>query len=369
MKHSSIFFLIIGLLVFAGGLVYLARRTAFCLGIRPTWLYVGYAIVFLASFKLMWQARMPFAAKPAGHWLCVAATVVVGLLLCLLVAFLLTDIVQLFAHFRPYVFGTIVLTLTFLLFAGGTWNAARPRLKTMALTIDKLHTPVRVVQLTDIHLGQFRGRKHLERLVDMTNSAKPDIVVITGDLFDAYYNFSEATLEPLKRVKAPVYFVEGNHDIYVDSPRIKEMLRHTGVRVLENEVVTEHGIQIVGLDYLAADEHTEDQMHVPERPETIRSVLANMQLDSTLATIGLHHNPVGAEYFAAAGTDLYLAGHTHGGQFYPLVWINDWEFAYNRGLYRCGKMYVYVSCGSGTTGPVLRIGTRPEVTLFVLNGQ
>ncbi|MCI7575379.1 MAG: hypothetical protein MSS82_01115 [Bacteroidales bacterium] len=62
-------------------------------------------------------------------------------------------------------------------------------------------------------------------------------------------------------------------------------------------------------------------------------------------------------------TDIHL------GQFYPLIWINDWEFAYNRGLYRCGKMYVYVSCGSGTTGPVLRIGTRPEVTLFVLNGQ
>jgi hypothetical protein len=65
-----------------------------------------------------------------------------------------------------------------------------------------------------------------------------------------------------------------------------------------------------------------------------------------------------------AGVDLYLAGHTHGGQLYPLIWVNDRVFQFNRGLYHFGNMQVYTSCGSGTFGPPMRIGTRSEVTVL-----
>ena len=75
---------------------------------------------------------------------------------------------------------------------------------------------------------------------------------------------------------------------------------------------------------------------------------------------------VGARYMAEAGADLFLAGHTHGGQFFPLTLINDRAFEYNRGLYRCGDMAVYVSCGSGTFGLPIRIGTDSEITLLHL---
>ncbi|MCM1035232.1 MAG: metallophosphoesterase [Paludibacter sp.] len=360
------FYLFIGLLVFILGVVYLARRTAFCFGVRPMWFYVGYTAVFLLSFTLMWLARLPFAAHVFTHMVCVVATSLVTLLMCLLVGFLFTDILHCFVRFTPRMFSVLVGVLTLGLFLYGTCNAALPRVKTVSLQLSEMSAPLRLVQLTDVHIGQFRGQRHLQHLVDVTNSLQPDIVVITGDLFDAWYNCSENTLQPLAQLQAPVYFVEGNHDIYVDSPRIKQMLRKVGVRVLENEVVVEHGVQLIGLDYLAADRNTKDNMHVPERNETIQSVLASLFVDKDMPAIGLHHNPVGAQYFEAAGVELYLAGHTHGGQFYPLVWLNDRGFVYNRGLDKYKNMYVYVSCGSGTTGPAFRIGTSPEITLFLL---
>ncbi|MBQ6789855.1 MAG: metallophosphoesterase, partial [Paludibacteraceae bacterium] len=80
----------------------------------------------------------------------------------------------------------------------------------------------------------------------------------------------------------------------------------------------------------------------------------------------LHHSPVGAKYIEAAGADLFLAGHTHGGQFFPVTLINDRLFEYNRGLYHRDRMAVYVSCGSGTFGLPLRIGSDSEVTLLHL---
>jgi predicted MPP superfamily phosphohydrolase len=170
----------------------------------------------------------------------------------------------------------------------------------------------------------------------------------------------------LKQLRAPVYFVDGNHDGYVNADSVKELLRQAGVHVLETEVVEDFGLQIVGLDYMKADDADANSMHAPVGDVTISSFCDTFRASDSLPVVLLHHNPCGGQYLEKAGVDLYLAGHTHGGQLFPLTLINNRVFQFNKGLYQFGKMQVYTSCGTGTFGPPMRLGTRSELTVLEL---
>ncbi len=360
------FMFLIASVVILLAIFYLAQRVAWVTTVSPFICGIVLFIAFLFSFVLTFMARLPFMEHCILHGISFVAGYLFGFLFCLLVACLSVDIIHLFVHLSSRTWGISAFSVALILAIWGMGFSMQPKIKHITLPIANSTQPTTIVHLTDIHLGQMRGKRNLQTIVDKTNAQTPDIVVITGDLYDASYNLNSETLAPLRELKAPVYFVEGNHDIYVDSPRIKQLLREVGVRVLENEVVIEHGIQLIGLDYLRADEHTPDKMHVPTKPETIQSVLNRLPIDTALPTVALHHNPIGAEYFAQHGVDLYLAGHTHGGQFYPLIWINDIGFQYNRGLYKHDDMYVYVSPGTGATAMPLRLGEPAEITVITL---
>ncbi|MBR1576286.1 MAG: metallophosphoesterase [Bacteroidales bacterium] len=356
-----LFFTIIGMAVW-----YVASRTAWLLGIRPLGCYIGYGLALVLSLSAMGMYAAPFTAGPVLHLLTVFFCYLCAVLLMLLLAFLTVDLVHLAVPFSKTVFGLSVLVLTAGVSAYGFIHAASPKLKEVTIGLPHLEREVTAVQLTDVHLGHFRGRKHLQKLVDMVDAAEPEMVFFTGDFVESWYHCSEEVIAPMREIKAPVFFVDGNHDTYVDVGFVKDLCRRAGIRVLENETVEYAGLQIVGLDYMVADENARDDMHAAKGDETIRSAMPKMGVKDSLATVVLHHSPVGAGYMAAAGADLFLAGHTHGGQFFPLTLINDRLFEYNRGLYHRDGMAVYVSCGSGTFGLPLRIGTDSEVTLLHL---
>ena len=205
----------------------------------------------------------------------------------------------------------------------------------------------------------------MQKLVNLVNEAKPDIIFFTGDCFESWYNFNAQTLEPFAQLNAPIYFVEGNHDGYVNNKQAKQLLREAGVHVLENEVTTDKGLCIVGLEYMSADTKSTNT-HAPHRSETIESTLPSLPIDKTLPVIALQHSPIGTDYIEKAGIDLLLSGHTHGGQLWPLTWINNHVFRYNKGLNRQNTLQIYTSCGSGSFGPPMRMGTSSEVTLLHL---
>lgn len=354
-----VFLAIIGVAVW-----YLSRRTAFIFGCKPTWFYIGYALLLFTTFVFTFGGASAWTNNAVGHILFCIFSTLLGVLLYLLLIMILADIVQLFAHFPPRVFGAIVGILTAVVCTGGIVNAFVPRLTPVTVELPNLQQPVRAVLLTDTHLGHFRGRRHVQRLVNKINEARPDLIFFTGDCFESPYNLNIHTVEPFRQLNAPVYFVSGNHDGYVGTDSVKSLLRQVGVRVLETEVVEDHGLQIVGLDYMRADEQDGNSMHAPVGDATIESVSKELIRKGDLPVVVLHHNPCGGKYLEQAGVDLYLAGHTHGGQLYPLIWINDRLFQFNRGLYRLGNMQAYTSCGSGTFGPPMRLGTRSEITVM-----
>lgn len=364
MRNTAIF---IGLLAVVGlAFWYLSRRTAFIFGCKPWCFYILYPLLLFGSFYFTFAAVREWTCTPFMHGMVMVFSEMVGILLYLLITMLLVDIVQLFAHWSPKTFGAVVFAITALVCAGATVNAFMPRLKPVTVELPKLQKPVRAVLLTDTHLGHFRGQKHVQKLVNLINQANPEIVFFTGDCFESHYNLSIKTLEPFKQIKAPIYFVTGNHDGYVGTDSVKQLLREIGVRVLETEVVEDCGLQILGLDYMRIDDADDNSMHAPIGYATIKSVCDTFQASHELPVIALHHNPSGGQYLEKAGVDLYLGGHTHGGQLIPLVWINDRLFQFNRGLYQYGNMQAYTSCGTGTFGPPMRLGTRSEITVMTL---
>lgn len=360
-------FFLIMILIFIVGVFYLGFRTAFLFQSKA-WIWCCvYAVILFATFGMMMAGMNMRSLSKASHILFMVGNTMVGVLIYMLLTFVIVDIVHLFAHFSPKTFGLIAFLTTFCISTAALVIAAHPKVKSTEIHIRNLQKPMKVVHLTDIHLGHFRGKANLEKIVEMTNAENPDFVVITGDLFESNYNLSSVTLEPLKAIKVPVYFVDGNHDIYTNDGKIKQLVAQTGVRVLVNEMVDEQGIQIIGLDYMDADENsTEDVVPHAAKSRTIRNTMPQFDIDSSRPTIVLHHSPIGGKFIAEAGGDLFLAGHTHGGQLFPLTIINNHLFEFNKGLYNKYGMQVYVSCGTGTFGPPMRLGTISEIAVLNL---
>jgi hypothetical protein len=210
--------------------------------------------------------------------------------------------------------------------------------------------------VSDVHLGHVNGSRFLRRIVSRLRQLGPDVVFITGDLYDGTKVDPRVLAEPWQEFSPAfgAYFVTGNHEEFSDPRKYLEAVNDSRVRVLNNEKILIDGLQVVGV-------HFGDSTH----PDRFRSVLKGAELERGRASILLSHAPHALSIAEEAGISLQLSGHTHGGQIFPFTWFTRWIFGpYTYGLARHGGMAVYTSSGAGTWGPPMRVGTRPEIVLF-----
>jgi predicted MPP superfamily phosphohydrolase len=210
--------------------------------------------------------------------------------------------------------------------------------------------------VSDMHLGPVWGYRFSKRIVTLLNRFEPDVVFMSGDVYDGTAADVNLFAKPFADFSAPLgsYFVEGNHEEFANRQKYLEALRLAGVRVLENEKVTVDGLQIVGVPY-----------HDLTTPGRFQSALREADLKPGEPSVLLAHAPNRLWEAEAAGVSLQLCGHTHGGQFFPWTMAVSriyGKFAY--GLQQLGAMMVYTTCGAGTWGPPVRLGTNPEVVLI-----
>ena len=135
----------------------------------------------------------------------------------------------------------------------------------------------------------------------------------------------------------------------MDLEAICTRLSGLGIKVLRNQTVLEDGVQFIGID--DADARTQ-----------VASQLPALEPAANALRILLYHRPDGAEAAASWGVHLMLCGHTHNGQIMPFNWLVKRQFARIKGLYSVAGLYLYVSPGTGTWGPVMRLGTTCEIT-------
>nr|HEX4313173.1 metallophosphoesterase [Kofleriaceae bacterium] len=218
-----------------------------------------------------------------------------------------------------------------------------------------------IVQLTDVHVGWTIGRAYLERVVAAVEALHPDLIVITGDLIDGSVRELQSQVEPLAKLSARdgVYAVTGNHEYYWNADAWLAHLGSLGLRFLRNERVRIHD----AFELAGSDDITSAAM-APGHGEDIARATAGR--DPALPLVLLAHHPSSIAGARAAGVDLQLSGHTHGGQLLPLGWLSRLFEPRVAGLARFGTTWLYVSEGTGFWGPPMRIGTSCEIAAITL---
>jgi len=261
------------------------------------------------------------------------------------------------------------LTLWFLLFGLSLFQGLqKPLPRTFTLGPRRVQTTLcptpalRVVQLSDLHFQSTKSLASLRQVIHDVQQVSPDVVAITGDLYDGTVHQDPAFISTLSglRARRGVFLVPGNHEYYHGISHLRELARRTGFHLLVNQARHLEGpFWIAGLD-------DEQGRHGPEGH-------AGPDLDRALATVPhdarvivLRHRPLEAERASARGVVLQLSGHTHAGQYPPMSWLVSLTYTYPWGLYRVGQMVQYTSCGTGTWGPPLRLGSRSEWAVFDL---
>jgi hypothetical protein len=218
-----------------------------------------------------------------------------------------------------------------------------------------------IVQLTDVHVGPFIGRRFIDALVDEANALQPDVVVVTGDLVDGGVDELGRAVAGLAGLEARfgTFFVTGNHDFYSGADDWTRFLESIGLNVLRNRRV-EIGDAGGTFDLVGVDDWSRRRRGGYDLDEALAD------RDPDRAAVLLAHQPANIDVVAERGIDLQISGHTHGGQLFPMTALAGLRFDYIRGLYHHGDTRLYVSRGCGFWGPPARIGSPPELVKFVL---
>ena len=278
---------------------------------------------------------------------------------------------------------SLSLTIASLIVSGmGVYNAFHPEIKHIEVALKNLPEKWKektIVQLSDVHLGVINRKGFLEKVVEKTNSLNPEIVLITGDLFDGMDGALEGFVEGLKnfKTKKGVYFVNGNHEKYLHNEP-DEIIKRAGIKVLNNEITEIDGLQLIGVDYPIPGSVSDGEAllngpdYTPEKPSillyhTPTDVSQKHEDHSSQQWRDYFHPLTNFTFAKKKKIDLQLSGHTHAGQLFPfnliarIIWGK-----YYYGLSKVGDFTIYTSSGTGTWGPPMRTWAEAEIVAITL---
>lgn len=302
------------------------------------------------------------------------------ILIYFVLAFLLLDAVLLINKFVGFIpkdmlhqfsrenWATMLFTIVFiaLLMMGGYFHYNRKQRVYLPIEIAKPLTDtvcgqsLKIVAVSDLHLGYTIGRGELEKWVDLINEEKPDLILIAGDIVDNSLIpvEKENMAEALKQLKAPkgVYACLGNHEYIggVVRDQGQSFFERSGIRLLKDEAVeVDSCFYIVGRD---------------DKSNGRRKELSELTsgLDKSKPIILLDHQPYNLEQAEENGIDLQISGHTHQGQVWPISLITKMIYEKDHGYLKKGNTHIYVSSGIGIWGGKFRIGTQSEYVVIDL---
>jgi predicted MPP superfamily phosphohydrolase len=243
----------------------------------------------------------------------------------------------------------------------GWLNTQHPVVREITLPAPiNLNTPLKIVALSDVHLGRLVMQEDFSRLIDLIEPLQPDLVLFMGDILDNYYNFDPGATRDLQRLhpRLGVWGVLGNHEhISGAGDKSQRSLEQSGIHMLRDEWASLDGkLLLVGRDDIS-----QGRLYRKSLPELLAKVPADLRKQPMIL---LDHQPFHLEEAEQAGTFLQLSGHTHNGQLFPFNFLvaQIYENAY--GYSRRGETHYWVSSGAGTWGPRARTTGRPEI-LFI----
>ncbi len=359
--------------------VYIGLRLLPALALGPLGLGIGAALLAASSLLvpapfLIRLSRLPVRYGDALAW---AGYLTMGAFSGLLVLCLVRDLTLLVLAIGALAMpGTLdlealrrlsaeaVIALALLVSAVGLINARRlARVVEVDLPIAGLPAALQgfcIVQISDIHVGPTIKRATVEAIVRRVNMLQADLVAITGDVIDGSVAQLRAHVAPLAELHSRhgTFCVTGNHEYYHGANAWVAEWRRMGLQVLmnQNQVLHHDGARLLigGVTDFSAGHYEVSHASDP--------VVAARCSESVAAKILLAHQPRSAAAADAAGFDVQLSGHTHGGQFLPWNFFVPMQQPFVAGLKRLNNLLVYTSRGTGYWGPPLRFGAPSEIT-------
>jgi predicted MPP superfamily phosphohydrolase len=354
--------------------VYIGLRLLPPLPIGTTGYVIG-AVALLASCLMMPLAVFARSARNP-QWsdrLAWIGLTTMGLFSSLLVFTLLRDLVLLIATLfmaSPQALAferlTAIATIGVAMLATliGLFNARR-RAAVVDVEVPVANLPAElhgfsIAQISDVHVGPTIKQEYVAAIVEAVNELEADVIAVTGDVVDGNVPQLAAHVAPLSRLRSRhgTYLVTGNHEYYSGAHAWTQEFQRLGMRVLLNEhvVLTHHECQIVVAGVTDYSAHHFDPRHRSDPAAALLGAPASAAVKILLA-----HQPRSAEAAAAAGFDLQLSGHTHGGQFWPWNHFVRFQQPFTAGLNRLKNLWVYTSRGTGYWGPPKRFGAPSEL--------
>ncbi|MCX5899376.1 MAG: hypothetical protein NTX06_01345 [Proteobacteria bacterium] len=287
--------------------LYVGLRLGRLFGCQNTWALVGFCTLVALSFPAFSLVEK-FYPTTFSMLLYGAASIWLGVIFLLLSILLVYEGARFFLPLQPKAAAFTIIGIAALLSVYGILNALFITVRSVDIPMPGLARPLRIVQLSDIHVGTIHNSGF-------------------------------------------------NHERYDDMDKIQSLLPAAGVEILRNRIVDFRGVQIVGVDTAMRD------------GEKGNNVVGTLPIDRSRPSILMYHVPVGIDDAAGAGIKLQLSGHTHNGQLFPFTLFAKLLYPQVAGLYTRGGMRLYVSPGTGTWGPPMRIGSSNEITLITLMPQ
>jgi predicted MPP superfamily phosphohydrolase len=246
----------------------------------------------------------------------------------------------------------------------GFIDAQKVRVKRLEVQTEKVlpnDGKIRIVQISDVHVGLIIRDSRLQSVLDKVSEANPDILVSTGDLLDGELDNVMPQAEYFTSIKPKYgkYAILGNHEYYAGLRRSIEFTKNAGFELLRDDVR-----QVAGISIFGADDITGRRIGVSKNQQHFEQLLAQHSSNFVLL---LKHQPFVEE---GENFNLQLSGHTHGGQIFPFRFVTRLIFPNNYGHYVLSKTKeLYVSRGAGTWGPPVRIFAPPEITVIDIIGK
>ena len=385
---TFILFFSIGTLIVTAIHYYLWVRIVKDTCLSDTFRHIGtYSLITLAlSFPASLVISRLFSYKYSyiALWI---AYLWIGIMMLLFCLFLFTDIVKvlffIFAKFtgnseeimnlerREFISRSVASGISVLALAATGLGVKNYYANIVVKKLDMLLTGLpevfkgfKIVQISDLHIGQLMTGPMLKEIVDRVNSLKPDLIAITGDLVDGSTHKLLNEVASIKDLKAEkgVYFVTGNHEYYSGVEDWTFEIEKMGIKVLNNENVIIK--QKDDFFYLSGVTDHEAKRFGKEHAADFKTALSGLKKNKT--KILLAHQPIAVREASKYGADLVLAGHTHGGQIWPFNYFVYLQQPYLKGLYQYKDTKLYVSQGTGCWGPPMRLGSFNEITEIIL---
>jgi predicted MPP superfamily phosphohydrolase len=385
-------FFLVALSVLGGGLLFLTHRLAFAprWGLRWTLWAVPLVLVVMTGLSFLQFGSGATFASPdtirplvwlGATWLAFALYLLLGLVIVALVSWVWGRVGprrepgQTWGQRRVSLrerrqrvnrWGVaIAMALAVAITGYGVVKADDPTITPMTVRSAQLPEAfdgTTVALITDLHAGAVRSADFTRKVVQRTNAAKPDLIVLSGDLIDGPVWRYGPTLEPLKDLTAPlgVFAVTGNHEMYSGTIRgWEDAWADLGVTVVSNKVVpiTKDGqsIALGGVhDFSGVGEFAPDY-------DAATAGVSPGEFQMVLA-----HQPRQAFSFEGRGVDLQLSGHTHGGQLWPFRQLVLSQQPMIDGYAVVAGVPVVTSRGAGAWGPPVRTGADPQIPLITL---